>query len=196
VLYRAAPGNDFARLSTPPSAVGALVVFTTHAASGNTDVWAVDLGDSTTGRPLLNSPEKERGARISPDGELLAWVSEESGRPEVYLGRLTPDGGLQPRRWQVSSLGGEDPRWGPDGSRIYYTTETHLVEVTVDRRDGIALGRPRALFDLGERRLEPHHGYGLTPDGSGLVTTQVGGAEPEEREIVVVRNWYEPFRGR
>jgi Tol biopolymer transport system component len=69
---------------------------------GGTDVWTMPVGSEGQARPLLAESFTERDARISPDGRWLAYVSDETGRPEVSVRRLTGPA----RRFVVSSGGG------------------------------------------------------------------------------------------
>jgi len=197
LLYRTAPGIRLSRQSNSPSSDGRFIAFTATAKSRGTDVMLLSIDDPESARSLLASPANERGPQISPDGSLLLWTSDDSGRNEVYVAELSTNGTLGKRRWQVSSLGGDLPRWSHDGSRVFYETEKReIAQVEVTRDDGIGLSRPRTLFALAPMQLQLHHGYSVTPDNMGFVITQSAGAEDSELGIVVVQNWYEAFRNR
>ena len=74
-------------------------------------------------------------AHFSPDGDFIAYTSDESGRDEIYVQAL--DSGA---RWQLSASGGGDPHWSDDGKEIVYVdTARNVVSVSVDRQ---ADGRP------------------------------------------------------
>jgi eukaryotic-like serine/threonine-protein kinase len=75
------------------------------------DVWMLPARGHETARPLLDQPFREREARLSPDGRLVAYVSEESGRPEVSVQTI----GGPPRREVISVGGGDQPVWSRDG---------------------------------------------------------------------------------
>ena len=93
-----------------------LVVF---ESGGPSDLWMVDVSsDSAVARPYLESEADLYYVMVSPDGDLAAYTSDESGRPEVYV-RSFPDA-RQPDI--VSQGGGIFPLWSPDGNTIYYWT--------------------------------------------------------------------------
>jgi Tol biopolymer transport system component len=77
------------------------------------------LGDSTAQPVVANPNFDEFGAHVSPDGSLIAYVSDESGRPEVYVRELQDPGA---GRTQVSVNGGEEPRWAHNGRELFYRT--------------------------------------------------------------------------
>ena len=122
-------------------------------------------------------------ASLSPDGRWIAYVSTESGAPEIYL-RSFPDVGRVRR--QVSSGGGLTPRWTPGGRELLYLSASRMMSVTVDPATG-ATSRPSALFDAslmgpGERR-----GFDVTADGSKFLMIRF---PPERQEyVIVVANW-------
>ena len=70
----------------------------------------------------------------SPDRRWLAYQSDESGRGEVYVRDMSSAGG----RWQVSTTGGDEPSWSPDGRELYYRNETQMMAVSVDTRTTFA----------------------------------------------------------
>jgi Tol biopolymer transport system component len=109
------------------------------------DIWAGTLSDRSF-KPFVESPFAEASAVASADGGLVAYNSDETGRPEVYV-RTLPDSG---RRWRVSTDGGRTPVWRRDGGEIYYVdADERITAVTVRSSSGdLVLGRPRALFHV------------------------------------------------
>jgi serine/threonine-protein kinase len=107
------------------------------------DIWAGTLGDRSF-KPFVESPSREGSAVASADGRLVAYDSDETGRPEVYV-RTFPDSG---KRWRVSTDGGRTPVWRRDGGEIYYVdAEARITAVTVRSSSGdLVFGPPRALF--------------------------------------------------
>lgn len=85
------------------------------------------LGPEESHRPLLDSPFQETYPALSPDGRWLVYVSNASGRPEVYVEPVPATG----QRWQISSRGGDGPLWAPDGSEIIYWRGRRLMAVRV-----------------------------------------------------------------
>jgi Tol biopolymer transport system component len=106
------------------------------------DVWLRSPLDAEP-RALVRDAEAQYWPRISPAGTLMAYVSSESGRDEVYLTRFPAATG----KWQVSAAGGDWPLWSGDGSRLYYMQHDHAVmEVEVTTSPALSVGRARRLF--------------------------------------------------
>jgi len=101
-------------------------------------------GDQTS-QPVLRTQFNEMDGRISPDGNWLAYVSDESGKWEVYVQRFLSPGG----KWQVSSNGGKQPQWSHNGNELFYVAaDQKLMAVAV--RPGLSLdpGTPKQLFQF------------------------------------------------
>jgi Tol biopolymer transport system component len=130
---------------------------------GGRDIWTVPLSPGATPQPLLADAFTERDARISPDGRWLAYVSDESGRAEVYVRHLRG----RPRRYVVSSGGGDQPVWGRGGSELFFTGGGRLYSapVRLDASEDLVFGPATRLQvpELGER----HWGttYDVSADG-------------------------------
>jgi Tol biopolymer transport system component len=108
------------------------------------DVWLLPADGRGTAQPLLTQPFPERDARFSPDGRLVAYVSEESGRPEVSVQTIEA-----PRRRDVISVaGGDQPVWGPDGRELLLVDPQGLLRsspVSVDASGTPSFGIPVRL---------------------------------------------------
>jgi serine/threonine-protein kinase len=115
--------------------------------------------------PLIVHPTRQRGIRISPDGRLLAYSSEESGVFEVYV-RPIPGPGP---RLQVSADGGEEPVWSKDGTRLFYRTDTHMMSATIARTPELSLVRRDTLFADPYARHGWDADYDLLPNGDFLM---------------------------
>ncbi len=118
--------------------------------------------------------------QFSPDGRWVAYVSNESGSPAVYVRRFPEADG----KAQISTGSGVMPRWRPDGRALFYIEGTSLMEVELHGGSTtIEPGPPRRLFDLGD-----HDGYAVLRDGAGFVICRA--ADPFVRPtITVVLNW-------
>ena len=134
-----APGNP--RWPTSWSPNGAWLAYQEEDPQTGMDVSLLDM-EGRRVRPLLRTPFNEAWPRFSPDGEWLAYHSNESGSPEVYICRLDKPN----RRFQVSTGGGIVPIWSSRGDRIFYTRGTRLMAAEVRLAGSPKIGRPRALF--------------------------------------------------
>ena len=104
--------------------------------SAGMDVWTLSIGSDGTSRPLLAESYVERDGRLSPDARLVAYVSEQTGRPEVSV--HTVDGPLA--RDVLSVGGGDQPVWSRDGRELFFVDpQGSLRSVTVGRAPD---GRP------------------------------------------------------
>ena len=151
--------------------------------------------------PFLQTPFSEHTAQFSPDEKWVAYVSNESGRCEVYI-RSFPDGGGKQR---VSVNGGTRPRWSREGGEVFYIEDSTLMAVPVATRLTLTIGQPQRLFVSEALARGPGIlNYDVAPDGQKFVLPEMapaGDANAEQESadrqrptIRVVRNWYEEFR--
>ena len=93
--------------------------------------------------PFLKTAFNERGGKFSPDRSFVVYVSDESGRNEVYV-RDFPKG---LRKWQISNNGGVAPLWSRNSKEIFYVERRKLMVVSVVDRPVFSPGTPTALFE-------------------------------------------------
>jgi serine/threonine-protein kinase len=154
------------------------------------DILMLDAGGSGDVVPLIATPSDEFAPLFSPDGRWLAYVSDESGRYEVYVESVPRGRG----RWLVSSGGGIEPLWSADGRELFYRNGDALLAVPVQSTPTFSVGAPRVLF---ERRLKNGiYGtlsYDITEDGREflMIERQV---ELVPNRLHVVLNWDEELR--
>ena len=152
-------------------------------------------GSSWEPHSFLQTRFDERAAKFSPDGRYVAYISNESGRSEVYV-RPFPEGG---RKWTVSSNGGRQPRWSMDGKELFYVKESALLAVSVTTRPKFSVGSSTSLFQHPSlTTLAPYPVYDVSADGQRFILAEVVGeaADAPEPSIRVVQNWFAQFRGR
>ena len=94
--------------------------------------------------PLLQTSFNEKAPKLSPDGRYVAYLSDESGRDEVYV-RQFPSGG---RKWPVSSRGASQIRWSRTGRELFYSEAGTLIAVSVRTIPSLKLGRQLACFPM------------------------------------------------
>jgi Tol biopolymer transport system component len=132
---------------------------------------------------VLASSDDETDARFSPDGRTLAFVSNESGRNEVYLAPFRADGSVGPAV-AVSSGPGISPRWRPDGKALYFWDgQDRVFSVPVTTSPRLSAGAPEVQLDLPKLGLT--EGFAVLPDGRLLVVAQ-GEEEGEIPRLDVV----------
>ena len=131
---------------------------------GNRDIGVMSADGDLS--PLIATAFSERSPRVSPDGRWLAYLSDESGRDEVYL-QAYPGGG---RRTAISINGGREPVWSRDGRELFFWTldEGALMVVRVGQEPGLTVTAPERLFVGAYQRNEPGIGianYDVAEDG-------------------------------
>jgi Tol biopolymer transport system component len=162
--------------------------------SGDTqrDILYLEAGVDTVPRVFIKTQFDELTPALSPDSRWLAYVSNESGRDEVYVRPFPASGG----RWQVSTDGGTEPRWAHEGREIFYRNgEGAVISAQVSAAGGsFVVGQRQRLFDgSGYDADRQTITYDVTRDGRRfLFIKQSGGS----RDVVVVLNWFEELMRR
>jgi Tol biopolymer transport system component len=175
---------------------GQTIVMEIQGAETSTDIWLLDGEGERAARPLLQTRFNERTARLSPDGRWLAYVSDESGRDEVYVQPFPDLAG----KWQISIQGGNQPVWSRDGRELFYRGGEQLMAVTVSTEPPFRATAPQALFpDAFERPQGPAHtSYDVAPDGRFLMLQSSQVSRETERtgstQLHVVQNWFEELK--
>ena len=166
------------------------------ANGANADIWVLPMTGKTEPLLFLHAAATAFDGQFSPDARWVAYTSRESGRNEVYVvpfdaarlqggagGEITPGG-----KWQISSEGGQVPRWRKDGKELYYLggLDNAITAVEVDGRGAsFSVGRSQRLF------VAPVNPFASTfdvaPDGQRFAMS----ASPEEEEppLVLMVNW-------
>ena len=123
-------------------------------------------------------------SEFSPDGRWLAYLSEESGTPQVYVEPLPATGFRQ----QVSTLGGAEPHWRPDSNELYYLATDGTIMTTSVGAPGWMNAKPAPLFRVDVPDLTGTEDYAVSPDGARFVVNTFV-ADPIVPPIDVVVNW-------
>lgn len=151
-------------------------------------VWSAD----EEAKPFVKSSFEEIQPTFSPDGRWIAYVSDESGRYEVYV-RSFPSG---ERAVQVSVGGGVQPVWALGEDELFYRNEDKMMVVSFSTTPSFELEAPVLLFERTflqwPNYTRPH--YDVTPDGQRFVMVQSEEEEPSARRIHVVLNWFEELK--
>jgi Tol biopolymer transport system component len=200
-LYRRsvadAGGEDLiARLEIPAwptdwTADGRYLVVATPAfgkSGSSMDVAVIETAGARGLQPLIATEANEAQARVSPDGRWIAYTSDESGTPEVYIQQFPGPG----ERIAVSAGGGAQPAWRRDGRELFYVDlDRRLMSVPMETGLHIIAGKPRPLFELPSYGFDIFYGvrnvYDVAPDGDRfLVLTR---DEREASSLTVVTNF-------
>jgi eukaryotic-like serine/threonine-protein kinase len=171
--------NDWAQ--TPE---GQFIIYEDRGAETGRDLMLLPMFGERQPRPFLRTPASEWGAHFSPDGRWVAYLSNETGRDEVYVRGLQASG----RKWQISTAGGAFPRWRRDGKELFYLAhDHHLMAVPLHTGATIEAGTPVPLFPV-----EAGVFCDVTADGQRFLIKTTSGIPP--LPITVVLNWTADIR--
>jgi eukaryotic-like serine/threonine-protein kinase len=146
------------------------------------DLYVVRRDSLKSPHPLVVSRFDERSPALSPDERWIAYVSNESGRDEVYVRQFPSGGG----RWLVSAAGGTEPRWRRDGRELFYRNADSLFAVPVPLQRDFAIGRRALLFTGNYLSNGRHATYDVHPDGNQFIF--ISGETDNGDELVLVQN--------
>jgi Tol biopolymer transport system component len=193
--------TEHALLDTPQdkfpvdwSSDGRFLLYVTLGTTNGSSLWVLPLSGDRRPVPVVQSSAYEREGQFSPDGQWIAYVSNETGRDEIYVRSFPAQGG----KWQVSTAGGTDPRWRRDGRELFYVApDRKLMAVPIRvARDTHALN-PDAPVALFQTRLATGANinvgwytrpqYAVAVDGRFLMNVSVDDATSSP--ITIVQNW-------
>ena len=168
------------------------------------DIGVLTMEGERSWEPLLELEAVEFGPTISPDGQWIAYVSDETGRLEVYVQRF-PDLG---ERQQISTEGGVDPTWSPDGQALFYlgtggnNQADDMRVVSIDPGPPLSVGNPEVLFDDSGYPRPAGQGrqYDIAPDDQRFLMVALPGTAETRATITpqinVVINWFQELTER
>jgi serine/threonine-protein kinase len=183
-----------AGLQTPWSwsADGTTLAFQETGDGTKAEIWMLPLSGDRKPQLFLGDSFNESRPRFSPTGSLVAYVSDRSGRPEVYLQSYP----VPERRWQVSSGGGRDPVWARDGRELFYRAGRKIMSVQVVKGSTVSLSAPQLLFEGDYVFGEPVIDFDVRPDGQRFLMIQPSRPSPPIAHINVVLNWFTELQQR
>jgi Tol biopolymer transport system component len=153
-----------------------------------TDLWYLTFADTSTKEFLKGGSSALKDAHFSPDGKWVAYSSNESGKWEVYVTSFPEAKG----RWQISSGGGEQPRWRGDGRELYFLSlDGKMMATPATTGSNFSAGSPVALFQANPRELiatSEHMVYDVSKDGQRFLINTVVRSE-DTQPMTVVLNW-------
>ena len=142
--------------------------------------------------PLVASNFTELGPTISPNGRLMAYTSNETGRREVYV---VPFPNTKDARWPVSVGGGSEPAWSRDGRELFYrNARGYMVAVRVETESGFTARETTTLFaDTAFRRADVRRQYDVAPDGKRFIMIRPLASRHASR-LILVQNFFEELK--
>jgi eukaryotic-like serine/threonine-protein kinase len=165
---------------------GTLAFVQRHPTKGR-DIWLLPQGGDRTPRPFLDAAFDEAAPGFSPDGRSLAYVSNESGRSEVFVRARVDPGSRQ----QVSNDGGVEPVWARDGRQLFYRHDDKMMVASVLSSGAPPrVGTPQELFagTFAAGTLDAAN-YDVMPDGQRFLMVQRE-SQSATRTLHVLINWF------
>jgi Tol biopolymer transport system component len=167
---------------------GHTLLFTERTARGTLNLFTLPLAGPATPSALFGSRFNEEDPRFSPDGRAMTFISDESGRFEVYVAPFPPTGGKTAVSAGIST--GSDlrigARWRHDGNELYYVSaDRRLMAVPVRTTPMLEVGSPTPLFALQGRTWTD---FALSADGKRFLAV-VPQAFAGEQPLTVILNW-------
>ena len=161
-----------------------------HSAEGTqSELYLATLDSTASAHPLIKTTGDVFTARFSPDGQWLAYASGGIGDIEVYVTAVSGRGG----RFQISTAGGIEPVWAPDGHTLYYRTTSRMMAASVVTTPAFAVTRRDSLFVDSYVNGIFEHSYDISPDGKSFLMLR--GGNPLQRAVVVF-GWLDELRER
>ena len=157
------------------------------------DIRVLSLDQRGASKPFVETQFREGGPAFSPDGKWIAYVSDESGRFEIYV-RPFPGPG---EKWPISLDGGNEVVWPRNGRQLFYRAGDAMMAVDVETRPAFSASKPRKLFDTPyERSIALWANFDASPDGQRLLMVKRENPSPVASHISVVLNWLEELMAR
>jgi len=165
---------------------GRLVFANNASVAANSDILVAPSEPGGKAQPLVQTEYSEGGARVSPDGRWLAYQSDRSGRPEIWVQPIATGAPVR-----VSSNGGIVPVWSRDNRELFYREGAKMMAVKITGGSAFAFDPAVPLFD--RRSLM---GFDVSSDGRFLMAlpSAPSAAPPAPNGIVVVQNWTEELK--
>jgi serine/threonine protein kinase/Tol biopolymer transport system component len=156
------------------------------------DIWLLSLMGDRKARPFFQSKFTESSPTFSPDGRWLAYVSDESGRPEIYVQPFPGPGA----KYAISSDGGTEPIWARNGRELFFRNGEKMMAVAVASQSGFRAETPKLLFTGPYVQTAGRVNYDVSLDGQHFVMFQPGEQEQAASQIMVIQNWFEELKRR
>ena len=137
-------------------------------AQGRTSIWVLPMFGDRKAYPLISNDFNNTFSQFSPDGHWVAYDSNESGRDEIYAVAFPNP----TARFQISTSGGANAQWRPDGKELFYTdADNKIMAVDIaSHGDALQIGTPHALWQPRLQAVNPPY---ATPDGKRFLANEL-----------------------
>jgi Tol biopolymer transport system component len=186
---------------------GQWLVYTDNDPKSGADIWLL-ANPSTPGAagraPVawLRTPAMESQGQVSPDGQWLAYWSDESGRFQIYVRPFSGAAPAPDTKWAVSGVSGREPRWRGDGKELYWmeaiagTTRMRLMAAAIGKPPQLA-GTPQMLFEFQTVLTLPNFNlFSFAPSADGQRFLINALSAPARPTLDLILNWGQTQSGR
>jgi serine/threonine protein kinase len=172
------------KVPTDWSPDGRSLLYTEMDPKTRLDVWVLPMEGDRKPVAVIRTEFSERDGAFSPDGRWIAYISDESGRNEIYVQPYPATGA----KWQVSKNGGHWPRWRRDGKELFWLgPEGTMMAAAVSAGRTFQSGIVAPLFETGITR--PLERYSASPDGQRFLLPMPVEERTGSSSATVVQNW-------
>ena len=140
------------------------------------------IDGSTEPEPVVTGESANWRSRLSPDGRWLAYLSDSSGKPNIYIRPFERAGG--PVRVSIDE--GTRAQWAPDGESIYFVANDKMMVAPVETTGSLRVGAAEEVFDIDERVVGP---LPIAPDGKKFLALRVLPGTDWHYGVRVVLGW-------
>jgi Tol biopolymer transport system component len=172
-------------MPTDWSADGRFVLYTLSGSfPATSDIWALPLVGDRQPFPVANTPFGEGLGAFSPDGQWIAYVSDETGQPNVYVQPFRRTGA----KHRISVSGGRNPHWRANGKELFYLdADGAMTAVSITTTDTVTVGLPETLFPVGTLSLNQM--FSVTRDGQRFLVNARPPNTASVSPLTVIVNW-------
>jgi serine/threonine-protein kinase len=184
--------SQYAQTPSAWSSDGKMLGFVETNPKTGRDIWILATAGERKARPLLLTQFGETGVVFSPDNRWFAYVSNESGREEIYVRPVSGSG----EKWQVSTDGGNEPVWPHNGRELFYRRGDRMMAVDLAAGTAFTAGKPHLLFEgqFQAGNSIGRAGYDVTADGQKFLMIQESGSQTAPRQLEVVMEWFSELK--
>jgi eukaryotic-like serine/threonine-protein kinase len=163
---------------------GKLLIYESFSKTTNREIWVLPIEGDRKPYPYLQTSFDIRSPALSPDGQWLAYQSDESGQLEIYVQKFPGPGG----KTQISTEGGTSPVWAKNGLELFYRNREKQMVVSISKKGVFTAGNPHVLFENPAWGWQSGPNYDVTPDGKRIIGVELG-EEIVSSPLHVVLNW-------
>jgi serine/threonine-protein kinase len=187
-LTPSSPGTQYPGSFT---ADGRLFLFSEILLKTRRDIFVLPVDGERPPSVFLQTPYDETTPQLSPDGRYVAYVSDESGRNEVYVQPFGSSG----TKFRISTDGGSEILWGENGE-IFYRADNHLMAVPVRTHPTLEIGKPQRLFEGPYLRSSGRStNFDVSADGQRFLMLKLSDLQASTPpQIHIVLNWFEELK--